>query len=115
MCVQLCHQAISELTSSLLPNAADKVGGCGWVWRVRGRTLTPRLGGQRAVAFYHKMIGDQYRFLAEVTYEADQLRHVELSRTMYAKALAEAKGFPPTDPLLLSISLNYSVRPCCVP
>lgn len=53
--------------------------------------------------------GDYYRYEAEIAKEDDRKQSCNKSKDAYEKAQEVAKGLPPTHPIRLGLSLNYSV------
>lgn len=63
-----------------------------------------------ARAFFHKMKGDYFRYIAEVSVGEDRVSAVEKSEAAYGSALDIAKpNLPPTDQVRLGLALNFSV------
>lgn len=85
-------------------------GACNEVLKVIENQLLPLASEPESQAFYFKMKGDYFRYLAEVTVEATQEECVSKAQSSYKEALEIAKGeLPLTHPLRLGIALNYSV------
>lgn len=63
-----------------------------------------------SVVFYHKMVGDYFRYMAEVKEGDSKDGVVKNAQEAYQKALeiAEEK-LQPTDPVKLGLALNFSV------
>jgi len=60
--------------------------------------------------FYHKMVGDYYRYLAEFQEEPDRRQSAEASQSAYEQATTIAKNrLEPTHPIRLGLALNLSV------
>jgi 14-3-3 protein epsilon len=83
-----CHTIIQLIDTVLLVHATDNV----------------------ARAFYHKMKGDYYRYLAEFTSPGTAHEHAKSAELSYQTALAlSRRELTNSDPLYLSIALTYSI------
>ena len=73
---------------------------------IRSKVLTKQ-SGEEAKAFFVKMVGDYYRYIAE-TAQGSKLEQV---KTEALKAYNEANGItlPPCNPIKLGLALNFSV------
>jgi len=73
---------------------------------------SPRYKSDQKI-FYLKMIGDYYRYLAEIQRGEARIPHAMRSQDAYEKALEIARdpkaGVATTHPVRLGLSLNYSV------
>ena len=64
----------------------------------------------KSKAFYYRMQGDYYGYLAEVATDEDEKQlTVENAKEAYEKAVFCSKRIKATDPFRLSLALNYSV------
>ncbi|RHY90714.1 hypothetical protein DYB37_010667 [Aphanomyces astaci] len=84
----LCHDLVTMIDDHLLPKASNI----------------------ESQAFYHKMKGDYYLYLAEIAPSSDDGTSANQALESYEKArdLMSAE-LPPTHPLRLSLALNFSV------
>jgi hypothetical protein len=73
---------------------------------IKQRVLT-KTAEAEAKAFFVKMVGDYYRYIAE-TAQGEKLEHVKREAL---KAYQEASGItlPPCNPIKLGLALNFSV------
>ncbi len=73
---------------------------------IKTKVLT-KASGDEARAFFVKMVGDYYRYIAE-TAQGAKLEQVQ---TEALKAYSEANGInlPPCNPIKLGLALNFSV------
>ena len=73
---------------------------------VRTKVLSKQ-GEPEAQAFFVKMVGDYYRYIAETA----QGEHLEKTKTEALKAYDEASKItlPPCNPIKLGLALNFSV------
>ena len=73
--------------------------------------LEPHATQAEARLFYAKMIGDYYRYLAEITTGCDQLRrYSDASKAAYDRAMAVSRtGLPSTHPIRLGLALSFAV------
>jgi hypothetical protein len=73
---------------------------------IRSKVLN-KSSADEARAFFVKMVGDYYRYIAE-TAQGDKLEQV---KTEALKAYNEANGIalPPCNPIKLGLALNFSV------
>jgi 14-3-3 protein epsilon len=63
-----------------------------------------------SVVFYYKMVGDYYRYLAEVTSGNRRKEAADKSLDGYKRATEVASAsLPPTNPIRLGLALNFSV------
>jgi 14-3-3 protein epsilon len=84
----LCLAAIRQIETVLLPDAADAVGS----------------------AFYRKMAGDFYRYLAEASTARERTQWAERAEQAYRTALAlAAREMTRSHPLYLEIAVNFAV------
>jgi len=92
---QLVEPAVQQFTTRL---------------KILGETLIPNAEAGEAKAFYLKMQGDYYRYLAEVALGDDRAKIMSNSQDAYCAAfdIAEAE-MPPTHPIRLGLALNFSV------
>jgi len=85
---EICNKILSLMKDKLIPAAA---------------------AGESAV-FYHKMMGDYYRYIAEFTDGDEKKKAAEDARVSYEKATECAtKDLAVTHPIRLGLALNYSV------
>ena len=82
-----CDTVIRLVSDKLLPGADD---------------LLPRI-------FYLKMLGDYYRYKAEVAPADAKAKFVDLAKENYQTATKAAEELRTTDPLRLGLALNFSV------
>lgn len=71
--------------------------------------LIPRSADNEAKVFYHKMIADYYRYIAENISGDAKKSYSDLSKTSYEEATKFAKELPISNPIKLGLALNYSV------
>lgn len=84
----ICHHVIDLITQTLLPNAID----------------------QKALIFYHKTIGDYYRYLAEFESNEEAKKVMSEAEKSYTQALDLCGStLLPCDPLRLGVILNYAI------
>jgi len=84
----ICHDILSLLDTSLLPEAANQV---------------------ESTVFYQKMKADYYRYLAEFKSGAEKDETGTSAATAYDAATQAATGLAPTHPIRLGLALNFSV------
>jgi 14-3-3 protein beta/theta/zeta len=90
---------------------------CDQVLKLLQEHLIPRAGNAESKVFYMKMMGDYYRYLAEVASRENDQNNlsswsavVGKSNSAYKDALEIAqKDMQPTHPIRLGLALNYSV------
>lgn len=72
--------------------------------------LIPKAEGAEAKVFYHKMVGDYYRYLAEFSSGDGRKATADNAMEGYkaASTVAEA-DLSPTNPIRLGLALNFSV------
>jgi hypothetical protein len=73
---------------------------------IRSKVLS-KPSDEEAKAFFVKMVGDYYRYIAETAQE----QKLEQVKTEALKAYTEANGIalPPCNPIKLGLALNFSV------
>jgi 14-3-3 protein epsilon len=71
--------------------------------------LVPRGSDNEAKVFYHKMIADYYRYIAENVSGEGKKTYAENSKKSYEEATNFAKELPISNPIKLGLALNYSV------
>lgn len=83
---------------------------CHDVMRVVDDHLIPFSSSSESTAFYYKMKGDYYRYLAEFKTGGERKEAADQSLKAYeaATTIAEAE-LPPTHPIRLGLALNFSV------
>lgn len=83
---------------------------CHDVMRVVDDNLIPFSSSSESTAFYYKMKGDYYRYLAEFKTGGERKEAADQSLKAYeaATTIAEAE-LPPTHPIRLGLALNFSV------
>ncbi|CAH1271209.1 14-3-3-like protein 2 [Branchiostoma lanceolatum] len=82
---------------------------CGDVLALIDKFLIPRVDTAESEVFYHKMKGDYYRYLTEIS-EGDEREGVATkAKESYEKAHEKAAGLPTTNPVRLGLALNFSV------
>lgn len=84
---------------------------CEEVLRVLSKAdgLIPTATNYEAQAFYMKMEGDYYRYLAEFSSGAEQAQFAQSAYDAYSRASEVANQLPPTHPIRLGLALNFSV------
>jgi len=85
----ICNRVLKLLENHLIPNSTEK-------------------SNLESKVFYYKMMGDYYRYLAEVLTTSNK-EVIEKSEQAYEKASEEAKEMESTHPIRLGLALNYSV------
>jgi len=72
--------------------------------------LIPKAEGAEAKVFYHKMVGDYYRYLAEFSSADNRKATADNAMEGYkaASSIAEQE-LSPTNPIRLGLALNFSV------
>lgn len=85
----ICNRVLGLLENHLIPNSTKN-------------------SNLESTVFYHKMMGDYYRYLAEVLSTSNK-EVIEKSEKAYEKASEEAKEMESTHPIRLGLALNYSV------
>eukprot|EP00347_Sterkiella_histriomuscorum_P024027 403332558 len=73
---------------------------------IQTKVLTKSVENE-AKAFFVKMVGDYYRYIAE-TAQAEKLEHVK-QEALKAYQQANAIALPPCNPIKLGLALNFSV------
>jgi hypothetical protein len=73
---------------------------------IKSKVLT-KAGEEESKAFFIKMVGDYYRYIAE-TAQGDKLESVK-SEALKAYTEANAINLPPCNPIKLGLALNFSV------
>jgi len=83
---------------------------CGEVIDLLNKNLIPKADGAEAKVFYHKMVGDYYRYLAEFAGGDSREKIATNAMEGYksASAIAEQE-LSPTNPIRLGLALNFSV------
>jgi 14-3-3 protein epsilon len=71
--------------------------------------LIARSADNEAKVFYHKMIADYYRYIAENVSGDAKKNYSDLSKKSYEEATKYAKELPISNPIKLGLALNYSV------
>jgi len=89
---EICNSVVELLNKDLIP-----------------KTSRDSEQGKEALVFYHKMVGDYYRYLAEVSTSANRSDVAKRSLDSYEQARDIAKDLPPTHPIRLGLALNFSV------
>ena len=127
-------RVITSLLHTTEPRPADQMGVlkdykttvekelqelCCQILKMLEKTLIENSTGTEEKVFYLKMAGDYYRYLAEFKKDpikAGEKTPEELAANMYNKALTVAKdgyktdeALPKTNPILLGLTLNFSV------
>jgi 14-3-3 protein epsilon len=59
--------------------------------------------------FYLKLRGDNFRYIAEISFGTDQTQIAQESLNSYKQAYEYAKDLKPSNPIKLGLALNYSV------
>lgn len=87
--LRICYDAISLITEHIVPFERDS---------------------KEAVVFYHKMLGDYYRYLAEICDGIRRAHFADHARNAYAMASEIALlNLPATHPIRLGLMLNFAV------
>jgi len=73
---------------------------------IKTKVLT-KAGEEESKAFFIKMVGDYYRYIAE-TAQDDKLESVK-KEALKAYTEANAINLPPCNPIKLGLALNFSV------
>jgi len=82
---------------------------CGKILALMKDKLIPAATDDESKVFYHKMMGDYYRYMAEFTDGDAKSKAAEDARQSYENATTAAKGLAVTHPIRLGLALNYSV------
>ena len=83
---------------------------CGKILNLMKDTLIPKAGAGESAVFYHKMMGDYYRYIAEFTDGDEKKKSEDDARVAYEKATECAtKDLAVTHPIRLGLAMNYSV------
>ena len=85
--IDVCEKIISKITNTLLKRASD----------------------DEARVFYHKMIGDYYRYIAENISGSSRADFANKGLAAYEKANNVSKGLEIRNPIRLGLALNFSV------
>uniref|UniRef100_A0A7S2TZK4 14-3-3 domain-containing protein n=1 Tax=Lotharella oceanica TaxID=641309 RepID=A0A7S2TZK4_9EUKA len=97
--MKICMEVLDVLQKKLIPNVQELAKAA------EGTETEPK--HQEACIFYLKMVGDYYRYLAEVDSETENAKNAE-KFYVQGSDLAE-KFLPSTHPIRLGLSLNLSV------
>lgn len=101
-------QAIAEKYRAKIVDELNEV--CNDVLELLDKYLIPQASTDESKVFYYKMMGDYYRYLAEVADSANRERVVSASLEAYMKATKIAEEhLTPTHPIRLGLALNFSV------
>nr|XP_048310123.1 LOW QUALITY PROTEIN: protein mono-ADP-ribosyltransferase PARP14-like [Myodes glareolus] len=83
---------------------------CTKVLELLDKYLIANATNPESKAFYLKMKGDYFRYLAEVACGSDQKQMIDNSQRAYQEALdISKKEMKPTHPICLGLTLNFSV------
>merc|ERR1711988_1543777 len=83
---------------------------CGEILKLLSGDLTSKAGNGESKAFYHKMSGDYYRYIAEFTEGQTKTEAAESAKKAYQEAMEIAeKDLAVTHPIRLGLALNFSV------
>jgi len=83
---------------------------CSEVIKLLKDNLIPKAEGAEARVFYHKMVGDYYRYLAEFSSGESRSEAANNAMEGYKAASAVAEQeLSPTNPIRLGLALNFSV------
>ncbi|KAK3013832.1 hypothetical protein RJ639_009478 [Escallonia herrerae] len=83
---------------------------CNDILSVIDKHLIPSASRGESTVFYYKMKGDYYRYLAEFKSGTDRKEAADQSLKAYeAATTAAASDLPPTHPIRLGLTLNFSV------
>ena len=85
--IEVCEKIIKKITSTLLKRASD----------------------DEARVFYHKMIGDYYRYIAENISSENKVDFANKGLSAYEKANEAANSLEIRNPIRLGLALNFSV------
>jgi len=98
---------IQEYTKKVEKELSDI---CAEVIKLLKDNLIPKADGAEAKVFYHKMVGDYYRYLAEFASTENRPETADKAMEGYksASAIAEQE-LSPTNPIRLGLALNFSV------
>eukprot|EP01080_Neovahlkampfia_damariscottae_P005085 gene5085-8685_t len=83
----LCYEAISIIDIYILKSSKSK----------------------ESFSFFYKMKGDIYRYLSEILNEIELQKVKDESINYYELAVETSKDFQPSNPIKLSIALNFSI------
>uniref|UniRef100_A0A7S3ZCF4 14-3-3 domain-containing protein n=1 Tax=Lotharella globosa TaxID=91324 RepID=A0A7S3ZCF4_9EUKA len=97
--MKICMEVLDVLQKKLIPNVQELAKAA------EGSETESK--HQESCIFYLKMVGDYYRYLAEVDSEAENAKNAE-KYYVQGSDLAE-KFLPSTHPIRLGLSLNLSV------
>ncbi|XP_073319215.1 14-3-3 protein beta/alpha-1-like [Pagrus major] len=109
------QKAENEMARELTKNYKTKIecelnDVCQCVLDLLENHLIPKAKKNESKVFYMKMMGDYYRYKAEVAPEEKSKTEVESSQKAYEKAYDLCKEeMPSTHPIRLGLALNYSV------
>jgi len=96
--MKICNEVLDVLLKKLIPNVKELAASA---------EAAEAKKHQEACIFYLKMVGDYYRYLAEVDSEAENAKNAEKH---YSEGSEKAEKFlPSTHPIRLGLSLNLSV------
>merc|ERR1739848_860962 len=84
---QICDTILALLSNSLIPGAKDA----------------------ESKVFYHKMKGDYYRYIAELTEGDKKSGAANKAKAAYDDAMGAASELAVTHPIRLGLALNFSV------
>ena len=88
---------------------SELVEQCEKIIRIVNDNCTAKAGDDESKAFYLKMIGDYYRYMAECV-TGDKLEEVgDKALDFYSQAETEAKKLPVYNSIRLGLALNFSV------
>jgi len=98
---------ISDYTKKVEKELSDI---CSEVIKLLKDNLIPKAEGAEARVFYHKMVGDYYRYLAEFSSGDSRSEAANHAMEGYKAASAVAEQeLSPTNPIRLGLALNFSV------
>ncbi|XP_030267859.1 14-3-3 protein zeta/delta [Sparus aurata] len=105
------NEKLKELTKNYKAKIESELNDvCQCVLELLEKHLIPKAKKKESQVFYMKMMGDYYRYKAEVASEDKCKAEVDCSQKAYEKAYELCKEeMPSTHPIRLGLALNYSV------
>jgi hypothetical protein len=88
--VDLCKDMLNLVTKHLLPRAK-------------------RAGNFESQVFFHKLLGDYFRYVAEVSEGDRNQKATERALLNYNDGIGLAENLEPAEPTRLALQLNYSI------
>mmetsp|Transcript_13953 Transcript_13953/g.39670 ORF Transcript_13953/g.39670 Transcript_13953/m.39670 type:complete len:248 (+) Transcript_13953:45-788(+) len=103
----------ANITREYLSKVEQEVKGrCNETIEILEKYLIPNTTNAESKVYFHKMIGDHYRYLAEFEKDKDSSNSlvVGAAKKAYGNAIGLlSSGVRPTSPVALGLALNYSV------